>query len=66
MAYAPTPDPTPEQIAERAAAIRATWTETERRAREGNPVSADRESENVHKLLGPRVGRMRSRRLHRE
>lgn len=28
-----TPDPTPEQIAERAAAIRATWTPEERRSR---------------------------------
>lgn len=28
-----TPDPTPEQIAERAAAIRATWSPQERRSR---------------------------------
>jgi hypothetical protein len=28
-----TPDPTPEQIAERTAAIRATWTPEERRSR---------------------------------
>ncbi len=28
-----TPDPTPKQIRERAAAIRATWTEEERQAR---------------------------------
>jgi hypothetical protein len=37
-----TPDPTPEEIAERSAAIRATWTPEERRSRlvgyRSNPV----------------------------
>jgi len=65
MAYETIPDPTPEQIIARAAAIRAGWTDTERRAREGNHVSADKDvPKNVHRSLGPRIGRKRSRRLN--